>query len=406
MESIIQISTSTYQLKELTRLSSPYKLRVSKNTYKVYQALINNSVDEYFGTPNGSLVELTDLSISTVKHHLKTLERLGYIVRYYDLKNKRWRLVAATDKPFNYTPKKPRMKNQTKLQDSSDLKPEVDALKEKIKDLEQELERVEDLLISIISSVDKTPSMDCTSRPNADRYKWPKNLPHPLVFEKNSSPRYSLEHSSTRRGIDLSIPIDSFILSRKKSLIKSDEDLVRKKYLEGREESEERGKQNRFIDSPVLGMERAAPVPRGSRISPDFSITDDMRKYAKSHLINETTLQRVVEDFRDFWLSNASSKAIKRDWEAAFRMWIRKGVYEFKNIAIDPSLAPWKFTSLSGTQYTLESIGDNYYELNGVKVYKNCNVCNNWLQSDLSDSYCCPHHGKKKIQPSLFTYAQ
>ena len=40
--------------------------------------------------------------------------------------------------------------------------------------------------------------------------------------------------------------------------------------------------------------------------------------------IDEDELQRVFDDFRDYWIAAPGAKGVKLDWLATWRMWVRR----------------------------------------------------------------------------------
>jgi hypothetical protein len=80
-------------------------------------------------------------------------------------------------------------------------------------------------------------------------------------------------------------------------------------------------------DSPI-----PVPVPidlpkgssnRGQRIPEDFHITEKMREWATREAPN-LDIDRVTESFIDYWRSKAGAGAVKTDWVATWRNWMRR----------------------------------------------------------------------------------
>lgn len=68
---------------------------------------------------------------------------------------------------------------------------------------------------------------------------------------------------------------------------------------------------------------RAAQRARGSRLKPDWTPSGDNRAYALSEGFTDAGVDRIAENFRDYWTAAAGQKATKLDWSAAWRTWIR-----------------------------------------------------------------------------------
>ena len=77
------------------------------------------------------------------------------------------------------------------------------------------------------------------------------------------------------------------------------------------------------IKEPSKKVEpRAARAPTATRLPADFSLTEEMRRYA-----NQQGLQNVeglFEGFTDHWRAESGAKARKHDWLAAWRTWCRR----------------------------------------------------------------------------------
>ena len=57
-----------------------------------------------------------------------------------------------------------------------------------------------------------------------------------------------------------------------------------------------------------------APRKRGRRIPDDFSVTDEMRKWADENGFGHLDLERITVEFRDYWAAESGQKAVKLDW--------------------------------------------------------------------------------------------
>lgn len=61
------------------------------------------------------------------------------------------------------------------------------------------------------------------------------------------------------------------------------------------------------------------PEKRASRIPADFSLTDDMRRYATDRGVNA---EREFEKFKNHWLAAAGRNAVKKDWGLTWCNWV------------------------------------------------------------------------------------
>lgn len=73
----------------------------------------------------------------------------------------------------------------------------------------------------------------------------------------------------------------------------------------------------------VTKPKRAATAPRGARIPSDFKVTPAMVAWAREKC-PEVDGRTETERFVDHWTASALPTAVKRDWVAAWRTWMRK----------------------------------------------------------------------------------
>lgn len=78
--------------------------------------------------------------------------------------------------------------------------------------------------------------------------------------------------------------------------------------------------------------------PKGSRLPSDWTLPDDWRHWAVTEVLPSGAgvtacgewADRVALRFRDHWLAKAGKDGVKRDWEAAWRNWVRKDIEDGK----------------------------------------------------------------------------
>ena len=64
---------------------------------------------------------------------------------------------------------------------------------------------------------------------------------------------------------------------------------------------------------------------RGTRLDPSARLDDKYREAALAiKAIDDDELQRVFDDFRDYWIAAPGAKGVKLDWLATWRMWVRR----------------------------------------------------------------------------------
>jgi hypothetical protein len=92
-----------------------------------------------------------------------------------------------------------------------------------------------------------------------------------------------------------------------------------------------------FTDSPneeslSLGADAPAPPPepaqksgtRGTRLSRDFTVTDDMFAWATANGATPDLIASETEKFMDYWPAQPGARGVKLDWQATWRNWIRR----------------------------------------------------------------------------------
>ena len=69
---------------------------------------------------------------------------------------------------------------------------------------------------------------------------------------------------------------------------------------------------------------KASPKKRGTRLPDDWFLPKAWGEWALSEGYAAEAIRREAENFRDYWHSKAGPTATKLDWEATWRIWIRK----------------------------------------------------------------------------------
>lgn len=78
---------------------------------------------------------------------------------------------------------------------------------------------------------------------------------------------------------------------------------------------------------------------RGTRLSLDWKLPKAWGDWAISEGMDEVSVRREADRFRDYWLGVAGSKGVKLDWEATWRNWVRKSIDDMKSASPKPSSA-------------------------------------------------------------------
>ena len=81
-------------------------------------------------------------------------------------------------------------------------------------------------------------------------------------------------------------------------------------------------------DAPNPNPNPNLTTPKGveekaHRIPTDFEVTESMAQWAQREFPN-TDIRRETEAFVDYWTALPGAKALKKDWPATWRMWIRR----------------------------------------------------------------------------------
>lgn len=74
-------------------------------------------------------------------------------------------------------------------------------------------------------------------------------------------------------------------------------------------------------DAPVAA--KAAPS-RGTRLKADWRPSNENAAYAASQGFTPAQIERIAEDFRDYWCAKAGAGALKTDWSLTWQSWVRR----------------------------------------------------------------------------------
>ena len=69
---------------------------------------------------------------------------------------------------------------------------------------------------------------------------------------------------------------------------------------------------------------------RGSRLASDWTLPSDWLDWSVKAGLSEPDISREAERFRDYWISKPGREAIKVDWQATWRNWMRKRIDDAK----------------------------------------------------------------------------
>lgn len=87
---------------------------------------------------------------------------------------------------------------------------------------------------------------------------------------------------------------------------------------------EDKNKKEGEVDSS-LRSPKPANVSRGTRLPEGWTPDEEGRAYALT-VLSPDQIQPEIENFTDYWRAANGAKAVKRDWSAVWRMWVRNSV--------------------------------------------------------------------------------
>jgi uncharacterized protein YdaU (DUF1376 family) len=67
---------------------------------------------------------------------------------------------------------------------------------------------------------------------------------------------------------------------------------------------------------------------RGTRLPTDWKISDEQKQFCLKERPDLEPM-KVAENFKDYWISAAGAKGVKKDWDATWRNWVRAEKKQF-----------------------------------------------------------------------------
>lgn len=86
---------------------------------------------------------------------------------------------------------------------------------------------------------------------------------------------------------------------------------------------EQNGKEGKLGSADAPSPPRK-PSTKGSRLPDDFTVTDDMRDWAREEGASDMLIERETAKFRDYWPTVPGQKGLKLDWRLTWKNWIRR----------------------------------------------------------------------------------
>ena len=82
---------------------------------------------------------------------------------------------------------------------------------------------------------------------------------------------------------------------------------------------------NKQVTTSKEGKELKKEI-KGSRMPKDWHLEDQNIEHALSKGFKNGQIQELGESFKDYWLADSTPKGVKKDWDAAFRTWVRNAI--------------------------------------------------------------------------------
>lgn len=86
-----------------------------------------------------------------------------------------------------------------------------------------------------------------------------------------------------------------------------------------------------FIDNNITALTeldrlhsaKTKKTARGTRLPESWRASFEDREYARAAGFSEEQIDRMEEDYRDYWIAQPGSKGLKNNWPATWRRWVR-----------------------------------------------------------------------------------
>ena len=92
--------------------------------------------------------------------------------------------------------------------------------------------------------------------------------------------------------------------------------------ISGNPEESENNPNHKLLTKKPLTNKPSSNATRGSRLPADWKPDAELAEWSKSER-PDLNLRKVLEEFRDYWISVAGSKGVKLKWDATWRNWVR-----------------------------------------------------------------------------------
>lgn len=125
---------------------------------------------------------------------------------------------------------------------------------------------------------------------------------------------------------------------------------------------------------------------RGTRLPSDWVLPDEWREFAKTELNwTDRDVSAEANEFRDYWIAQPASKAVKSDWFATWRNWVRRSYRKASSAGEAEYPTPpefkdrkkyleWFCSQWSGFQWSALEAGTDEDKAYAAKVRKQVSV--------------------------------
>jgi uncharacterized protein YdaU (DUF1376 family) len=79
---------------------------------------------------------------------------------------------------------------------------------------------------------------------------------------------------------------------------------------------------------------------RGTRLSTDWELSEEQKQFCKQERPDLDPV-KVSDGFKDYWISVAGAKGVKKDWDATWRNWVRNQRFQ-KSAMPENTIPEWK----------------------------------------------------------------
>ena len=79
---------------------------------------------------------------------------------------------------------------------------------------------------------------------------------------------------------------------------------------------------------------------RGTRLSADWELSEEQKQFCKQERPDLDPV-KVSDGFKDYWISVAGAKGVKKDWDATWRNWVRNQRFQ-KSAMPENTIPEWK----------------------------------------------------------------